>query len=106
MPHSAEETAAIMMNAPIEWNVMLCWSKDPPIESVLMLTKQYEETLLATWRSASHSNHFCEAVQIKQAHHTAADDDAGNDAVSVLSAPEDDPEGAFYYSEGERDIEQ
>ena len=105
-PHSAEETAAIMMNAPIEWNVMLRWSEDPPIESVLMLAKQYEETLLATWRSASRSNRFRETVQIKQAHHVAADDDTGNDATSVHSAPEDDPEGAFYYSEGERDVEQ
>jgi hypothetical protein len=102
-PHSAEETAAIMLNAPIEWNVMLRWSENPPIESVLMLAKQYEDTLLATWRNVSRSNRFREMTQAKQAHHATADEEVGDDTASVHSAPEDDPEEAFYYSGGEMD---
>jgi Zinc knuckle len=48
---------AIMLNAPLEWNVMLHWSESPPIESVLMLAKQYEDTLKKCFTCGS-DNHW------------------------------------------------
>src|ERR1700720_2882586 len=74
IPHSAEETAAVMLNAPLEWNVMLRWSESPPIESVLMLAKQYEDTLIATWKATRPFIRSRKPIQAKHAHHASADD--------------------------------
>ena len=105
-PHSAEETAAIMLNAPIEWNVMLRWSEHPPIESVLMLAKQYEDTLLATWRSSTRTQRYREIPHLRQAHHVSTTDSAQDDTASLHSAHENDTEGAFYYSDNDRGEDQ
>ncbi|KAF9520040.1 hypothetical protein BS47DRAFT_1357774 [Hydnum rufescens UP504] len=42
-PNSPEETASVMNNAPMEWDVVLRWSDRPPIELVLMTMKKGEE---------------------------------------------------------------
>jgi hypothetical protein len=89
-----------MLNAPLEWNVMLHWSKSPPIKSVLMLAKQYEDTLISTWKSSWHF-HTRETTQSKHAHHTSADDGPQAEMDSVHSPYEDDPKGAFHYPSDE-----
>jgi hypothetical protein len=103
--HSAEETVAIMLNAPLEWNVMLHWSKSPPIESILMLAKQYkdEDTLISTWKS---SHHFCtwEPMQSKHAHHTLVDNNPQVETGSIHSPFEDDPKDMFHYSSDKQNI--
>jgi hypothetical protein len=53
-PNSPEETALIMSNAPIKWDIILHWSDQPPIESVLMVAKQFKATLTTQWRSTQH----------------------------------------------------
>ena len=102
VPHSAEETAAIMLNAPLEWNVMLHWSQSPPIELVLMLAKQYEDTLIATWKATCPFTRSCKQFQAKHVHHALADDDAQDKTTSLHSPYEIDPEDAFCYSSDEQ----
>jgi hypothetical protein len=53
-PNSPKETASVMNNAPMEWDVVLQWSDRPPIESVLMYAKQFKPTLVMQWKSSQH----------------------------------------------------
>jgi Zinc knuckle len=76
---------------------MLHWSESPPIESVLMLAKQYKDTLISTWKSLQHY-HPHEPVLSKHAHLTSADDDLQAEINSLHSPYEDDPEDTFHYS--------
>jgi hypothetical protein len=91
----------IMLNAPLEWNVMLHWSKSPPIKSVLMLAKQYKDTLISTWKSSWHY-HPHKPVLSKHAHLASADDDLQPKINSLHSPYEDNPEDAFHYSSDEQ----
>jgi Zinc knuckle len=102
-PHSADETVAIMLNTPLEWNVMLRWSKSLPIESILMLAKQYKDTLISTWKFSCHFR-TQEPTQSKHAHHASVDNDPQVETGSIHSPFEDNPEDVFHYSSNEWNI--
>jgi hypothetical protein len=104
-PNSPEETASVMENAPTPWDVVLRWSERPPIESVLMLAKQFEQTLVVQWKSAQNYQRRTEASNPKRANFVAQEEDKLPEGDSLLSSYEDDPDGAFHYSSEERDAD-
>jgi hypothetical protein len=82
-----------MNNAPIEWDIILHWSDQPPIKSILMTAKQFKAALIAQWRSSQHYQWHQELKSSKRANFATQEDE------DLLHSPfEDDPEGAFYYS--------
>ena len=100
-PNSPEETASVMENAPKEWDVVLRWSDRPPIESVLMGAKQFEQTLITQWKAAQSYQRRAERRLPKSANFASPDVDDNLEIASEHSAFEDDPDGAYLYSDEE-----
>jgi hypothetical protein len=97
--NSAKETASVMENAPLSWNHILHWSERPPIEDMLALAKQYEDTLVQDWEDARHQRKRQEWRQQKQANLAATGSPSSSGSDSLHSEWEDDKEGAYQYSD-------
>jgi hypothetical protein len=84
-----------MENAPLSWNHVLHWSERPPIEDVLALAKQYEDTLVQDWEDARHQRKRWEWRQQKQVNLTAMGSPSSSGSDSLHSEWEDDEEGGL-----------
>jgi hypothetical protein len=99
--NSAEETASVMENAPLPWNHVLRWSERPPIEDVLTLAKQYEDTLVQDWEDSRRQRRRREEKHNKGANLAERARSSLSDKSSLHSPWEDDEGGAFEYSTDE-----
>jgi hypothetical protein len=105
-PNSPEETASIMENAPTAWDIVLRWSDRPPIEVVLMAAKQFEAALIQQWEATRYRSRRMETPATKRANLVSQDHDEPTAGDPPPSNLEDDPGGAFCYSDGEQDQEE